>query len=75
MFFYDYVTDVNRTIQEKELDSKLIRKIEQISDEAVCVGTVDGSLKIIDIHHLTTVKTFKGYYSKPITWIIAYKQS
>lgn len=75
LFFYDYCTDVNRTIPEKELDSKLIRKVEQISDEAVCVGASDGSLKIIDVNHLATIKTIKGYYSKPITWIIAYKQS
>ena len=75
IFFFDYQTDITRTITEKELDSKLVRKIEQVSDEAVCVGTTDGVLKIIDVNHFAVTRTFKGHYSKPITWIVAYKQS
>lgn len=65
---------MTRCLTEKDLDSKVIRKVEQVSDEAICVGTVDGVLKIVDVREFTVTKTFRGYYSKPITWIVAYKQ-
>lgn len=69
------MTDITRNITEKELDSKVIRKIEQVSDSTICVGTADGTLKIVDVHQFVPIKTFKNYYSKPITWIISYKQN
>ena len=75
IYFYDYLSDQAEELSSLQFEFKQLKVFEIINEQYLAVGCSDGSLKIIDLIKKMCVKTMKGYHSKAITSIIAYKQN
>lgn len=87
IYLYDYITDGIKMISEKEMEQKNIRKVPLLwsqvcvySENKLCISLNDGSFKVLDNKDFYTknsmsIKTVRGYHTKPISWMIAYCQN
>lgn len=73
VILYDYYSDNTKAIPASLIDNKTPKFVEVISTRVLAIGCMEGIIKIFDMRSWTTIRTLKGFHTKPISCILVYK--